>query len=215
MGNTIEFVSNYSDLSDDSGFQFEFHCDRCSSGYRTRYVKWAAGTVSDILDGASSLFGGLFGQASNVSERVRSAQWSSARDAAMERAIKEIRPSFILCPRCQSWNCRERCWNEKKGLCKYCAPDMGVEMAAAQASRSVEEVWAHAKMSAEDKHLSESDWRETIHASCPECESPLATNAKFCPECGARINAEPHCTECDAVMQPGAKFCAECGAKAQ
>ena len=91
---------------------------------------------------------------------------------------------------------------------------MGVEMSAAQASRSVEEVWAHAKMSAEDKHLAESDWRQTIVASCPQCEAPLATNAKFCPECGARLNTQAHCTECGALMQPGAKFCGECGAKA-
>ena len=39
----------------------------------------------------------------------------------------------------------------KKGLCKHCAPDLGVEMSAAQSSRSVEEIWRHAAMSAEDK----------------------------------------------------------------
>jgi len=27
------------------------------------------------------------------------------------------------------------------------------------ADKSVEEVWAHAKMAEEDKHLTESDWR--------------------------------------------------------
>ncbi len=214
MGDAIEFVSNYSDLSNNNGFQFEFHCDRCYSGYRTRYQAWVTGTVSNIMDGASSLFGGLFGQAANVTERVRSAQWSKARDEAFARAIEEIRPSFIQCPRCRQWSCRQQCWNEKRGLCKQCAPDMGVEMSAAQASRSVEEVWAHAQMSEGDKHLTESDWRQTIHASCPECEAPLATSAKFCPECGARLNRQAHCTECGAVMQPGAKFCGECGTKA-
>lgn len=215
MGEAIEFVSNYSDLSENNGFQFEFVCDRCGSGYRTRHEAWTTGTVSSILDGAGSLFGGLFGQAADVSERLRSAQWSKARDDAMERAVQEVKPSFIQCPRCRQWSCRERCWNQKKGLCKECAPDMGVEMSAAQASRSVEEVWAHAKMSEEDKHLSESDWRQTIHASCPNCEAPLGTNAKFCPECGARLNQQAHCTECRALLQPGAKFCGECGTKAQ
>ena len=91
---------------------------------------------------------------------------------------------------------------------------MGVEMSAAQASRSVEEVWAHAKMSEEDKKLSEGNWRETIHATCPECETPLETNAKFCPNCGAKVKSDKHCTQCGALMQPDAKFCAECGAKA-
>lgn len=212
MGGAIEFVSNYSDISDDNGFQFEFHCDRCGSGYRTRYEAWATGTVSNILDGASSLFGGLFGQAADVSERVRSAQWSTARDDAMERAVTQIRPSFIQCPRCRQWSCRERCWNSKKGLCKECAPDMGVEMSAAQASHSVQEVWAHARMSAEDKQISEADWRQTIQASCPRCEAPQATNAKFCAECGERLSQQENCGECGTLMQPGARFCGECGA---
>ena len=37
-----------------------------------------------------------------MSERVRSAQWSKARDDAMERAVQEIKPSFIQCPRCRA-----------------------------------------------------------------------------------------------------------------
>ena len=38
-------------------------------------------------------------------------------------------------------------------------------MSAAQASRSVEEVWAHAAMAEEDKKLAQGNWRETIRAS--------------------------------------------------
>jgi len=108
--------------------------------------------------------------------------------------------------------CREQCWNEKKGLCKQCAPDLGVEMAAAQADKSVEEVWAHAKMSEEDNHLTELDWREGIVASCPACGAPQETNATFCPQCGKDLKAGQHCTQCGAKLQPEAKFCAESGA---
>jgi predicted amidophosphoribosyltransferase len=88
-------------------------------------------------------------------------------------------------------------------------------MSAAQASKSVEEIWAHAAMAEEDKKLAEGNWRETIHATCPQCEAPLATNAKFCPNCGAKIKSEQHCTECGALLQPGAKFCADCGKKVE
>jgi uncharacterized OB-fold protein len=90
---------------------------------------------------------------------------------------------------------------------------MGVEMSAAQASRSVEEVWAHAKMAAEDKKLAEGNWRETIVASCPKCGAPQATNAKFCPECGAKIKTSDSCSKCGAALTAGAKFCPECGEK--
>ena len=214
MSDIIEFVRNYNDLSTDRGFQFEFHCDRCGSGFRTPFRASATGAVSDVLDAASSLLGGVFGKAADVGDRVHSATWERAHDHAFAAAIEELKPQFAQCPHCAAWVCRESCWNEKRGLCKECAPDMGVEMSAAQAARSREEVWAHAKMSAEDKHLSESDWRETIVASCPSCHAPLAANAKFCPACGAKLNMAGTCSKCGAKLQPGAKFCAECGAKA-
>ena len=88
-------------------------------------------------------------------------------------------------------------------------------MSAAQSSRTVEEIWAHSKMAEEDRQmLTEKSWREGVRATCPECEATLATNAKFCPECGAKIKGERHCTECGAKLAEGAKFCAECGTKA-
>jgi membrane protease subunit (stomatin/prohibitin family) len=214
MNGKIEFVSNYSDLSTDKGFQFEFNCDRCSNGFRTQFRPWAVGSVSSVLDAAGSLLGGVFNTAADVGERVRSAGWQKAHDEAFQEAVQEIRPSFIQCPRCSTWVCRKACWNSKRGLCKECAPDLGVEMSAAQASRSVEEVWAHAKMAEEDKKLAEGNWRETIVASCPNCGAPQATNAKFCPECGTKIKTSEQCSQCGAKLTAGAKFCPECGAKA-
>jgi membrane protease subunit (stomatin/prohibitin family) len=214
MNGKIEFVSNYSDLSTDKGFQFEFNCDRCSNGFRTRFRPWTVGSVSSVLDAAGSLLGGVFNTAADVGERVRSAGWQKAHDEAFQESVQEIRSSFIQCPRCSQWVCRKSCWNSKRGLCKECAPDLGVEMSAAQASRSVEEVWAHAKMAEEDKKLAEGNWRETIVASCPNCGAPQATNAKFCPECGTKIKTAEHCSQCGAKLTAGAKFCPECGAKA-
>ncbi len=215
MSQKIEFARNYTDQSTDNGFQYEFYCDRCGTGYRTRFQPFIIGSVSGALDTASSLFGGIFGQAANIGERVRSASWEKAHDDAFLKAVEEMKPDFIQCPRCSSWVCREKCWNVQRGLCKECAPDMGVEMAAAQASRTVEEVWAHSKMAEEDRQmLQEKSWREGVRATCPECNSPLERNAKFCPECGAKIKAERHCTECGAKIPLEAKFCAECGSKA-
>lgn len=213
MGERIEFTRNYSDLSTNKGFQFEFYCDRCGSGFRTRFKASVSGTITEVLDSAGSLFGGIFNSAANVGERMRSVTWEKAHDEAFTEAMKELKPDFIQCPRCSSWVCRKSCWNVKKGLCKECAPDMGVEMAAAQASRSVEEVWAHAAMSEEDKKLAAGNWRENIRASCPECEAPLQSNAKFCPECGARLKAKTECPSCGEKLTPGAKFCPECGQK--
>jgi membrane protease subunit (stomatin/prohibitin family) len=213
MAEVIQFVSNYNDHSTDTGFQFEFVCDRCGTGYRTKFQPWATGTVSNLLDGASSLLGGVFGQAADISNRVRSAGWQQARDNAFNNAINEVKPHFVQCPRCQSWVCRDRCWNKKRGLCKNCAPDLAVEVSAAQSSAAVQEIWAAPEMSNEDKEFVKSDLSETVRASCPECGAPLATNAKFCPECGAKLKTTSFCPECGAKLQPGAKFCGECGHK--
>jgi DNA-directed RNA polymerase subunit M/transcription elongation factor TFIIS len=214
MSEKIEFTSNYSDHSTDRGFQFEFNCDRCGTGYRTRFQPFTAGTISSAMNTASSLFGGIFSSAANVGEQVRSASWQKARDDAFVNAVEELKPDFVQCPRCSSWVCRKSCWNTQRGLCKKCAPDMGVEMAAAQASRTVEEIWAHSKVAEGDREmLKDESWRAGVRATCPQCNAPLAENAKFCPECGAAILAEKICANCGAKVKPGTKFCPDCGTK--
>jgi membrane protease subunit (stomatin/prohibitin family) len=211
----IEFTRNYSDQSTNQGFQFEFYCDRCGTGYRTRFQPSALGTVSSALDAASSFFGGFLGQVADLGERARSATWEKAHDEAFEKAMQELKPDFVQCPRCSSWVCRKSCWNNTKGLCKECAPDLGVEMAAAQSNRTVEEIWAHSKMAEEDRAmLRDESWRQGIRATCPQCSAPLAEHVKFCPECGSKINAKKHCTNCGTSLKPEAKFCPECGNKA-
>jgi len=215
MSDRIEFTRNYSDLSTDRGFQFEFFCDHCGNGVRTEFKTSTTGLVSEALDTAGGVLGGILGRAAEIGDRVHSAAWQKARDHAFQEAVKEIMPEFFQCPRCNSWVCRERCVNEKRGLCNGCAPDLGVEMSAAQASRSVEEVWAHAAMAGEDKHLGKETWRETIRAACPKCEHPLETDAKFCPNCGAKLRAAEQCAKCGAKLTPDAKFCAECGEKVE
>lgn len=210
----IEFTTNNSDLSTDEGFQFEFFCDRCGTGYRTSFQPSVMGKVSGALDAASNLFGGVFGRVADLGERARSATWEKAHDQAFINAMAEVKDDFIQCPRCSKWVCIKSCWNKQKGLCKDCAPDLGVEMAAAQSSRTVEEIWAHSKMAEDDREmLKEKSWREGARATCPGCGAPLAAKVKFCPECGAKIQQEAFCKECGAKLPEGSKFCPECGTK--
>ena len=210
----ILFTRNYTDHSTNQGFQFEFFCDRCGTGHRTAFRGSALGAVTNVLDAASSLFGGFFGSAASLGERARSATWEKAHDEAFQNAMTELKPDFIQCPRCQGWVCKAACWNDGKGLCKQCAPDLGVEMAAAQASRTVEEIWAHSKVAEEDRALlKEENWRQGISAACPHCHAPLKGAQKFCPECGQQIKTEKHCTQCGTKLAANAKFCGDCGTK--
>ena len=213
MSQDINFTSNYQDESTDNGFQFEFKCDRCGSGTRSSFKSFLAGTASQVMGTVGNLFGGIFSQASELTNNVKSATWENAHDKAFVDATHELSDKFIQCPKCNAWVCRQKCWNDKKGLCKSCAPDLGVEMAAAQASKSVEEVWAHAAMAEEDKKLGTEVWREGIKASCPKCEAPLSANTKFCPNCGAEVKSSSQCAKCGAKLQPNSKFCPDCGQK--
>ena len=215
MSEPMQFTRNYADHSTQQGFQFEFRCDRCGNGFRTPFKPFALSTIDGVLDTASSLLGGIFGQARDVSSRLTEAQRERAREAAFLEASEQIRPHFKQCPKCNAWVCKKSCWSEKRGLCKNCAPDLGVEMSAAQAAKGVEGAWTNAAMDSEEEKQVTGNWKETKKASCPECGAALANaNAKFCPECGAKLSVVKHCTECGAKLAPGAKFCADCGAKA-
>jgi class 3 adenylate cyclase/tetratricopeptide (TPR) repeat protein len=45
--------------------------------------------------------------------------------------------------------------------------------------------------------------------TCPQCQRPTPSDAKFCPECGVRLIVA--CPACGIENAPGSKFCKECG----
>jgi RNA polymerase subunit RPABC4/transcription elongation factor Spt4 len=51
--------------------------------------------------------------------------------------------------------------------------------------------------------------------SCPTCHASVPAGAKFCPECGSKIETpkSAFCAQCGTSLSPGAKFCPNCGAK--
>ena len=44
---------------------------------------------------------------------------------------------------------------------------------------------------------------------CPKCQFENVDGAKFCNECGSRL--EISCPDCSKINPPGSKFCNECG----
>jgi len=204
----IEFTRNYDDLSMERGFQFEFYCDRCGNGYRTRFEPLATGTISEALDAASSLLGGIFGRAAEVADTVHSVAWEKAHDAAFARAVEEAKPHFHKCRRCGQW-VDDDCWNVRRGLCKDCAPVLEEELSAIQAEATL----ADAREKAETvEYIDATRFEETITVTCPHCGAAVP-GGKFCAECGEPLQAEKHCPNCGAKVPAGAKFCPECGAK--
>jgi len=54
---------------------------------------------------------------------------------------------------------------------------------------------------------------ETI--ACPDCQSAIPQNAKFCPQCGHQQLVFSQCAQCGKNMTPNAKFCSRCGQPAE
>ena len=61
MAGFTPFTDNYTDLSDENGYQFEFRCDICGSGYRSEFQRSTWARPASLLSGASNLIGGLWG----------------------------------------------------------------------------------------------------------------------------------------------------------
>jgi membrane protease subunit (stomatin/prohibitin family) len=206
----IQFVRNYNDESTERGFQFEFFCDRCGTGYRTAFKTSATGVVTEALDVAGGLLGGILGKAADVSDRIHSAAWEKAHDKAFAEAVEEAKPHFVQCPRCTQWVCRQSCWNQARGLCKECAPDVAAEYAAAQVEA---EIAQGQEIIRQTQYVSDQEQFETaIRAACPVCGAAVSSG-KFCPECGATLTTDKFCIECGSKIAATAKFCPECGAK--
>ena len=91
MAGYTPFTNNYRDLSDANGYQFEFVCDICGSGYRSEFERSALGSASTLISGASNVLGGLWG-ASNATRGAKDFMDRGARDEALKKAAEELMP---------------------------------------------------------------------------------------------------------------------------
>jgi len=208
------FTRNYSDHSNDTGFQFEFFCDKCGSGHRSGFQTNSLGFAAQMVKAAGSLFGGSMARAGWGADQLKDAFRGPAWDAAFKRATEECRPKLKQCTKCGKWVCPEVCWNHERGLCEDCAPDLKEHAVAAQAQVAVEQ--ALEKVSAVDqlRGFDVQNAKLSAPAVCPKCQASLAENARFCAGCGTPVVATTgpkFCSGCGAQLQPGGRFCQQCG----
>jgi membrane protease subunit (stomatin/prohibitin family) len=204
----IQISDNYNDLSTDSGFQFEFHCEHCGETWRSPFDRYAAGTAENLMGAAEGLFGGIFGTARNALGHVRNAGWSKARDRALRDAVEQSREQFHRCPRCSNHMCAN-CWNGDEGTCISCVPRLDPEIAAINREAKI----ARAREVAfETATVTKEDLQQRV-VSCGSCGAASA-RGKFCSECGEPLSLNKACGGCSAEMPASAKFCPECGEKA-
>jgi hypothetical protein len=206
------FTRNYADHSNDTGYQFEFHCDKCGNGYRSSFQASALGVGSKIAKGLGSLFGGgSLWNAGNAADHIKDGLRGNAWDDAFQNAIEEIKPKFHQCTRCGNWVCPDVCWNEARQLCEGCAPDLAEEAAHHQANIASSQIAD--KMRNVDL-VAGIDPTADMLSSCPHCQSRVQPGKKFCAGCGKPVGAgvkKAFCTSCGAQLDAGSKFCGDCG----
>ena len=198
------FTSNYQDLSSNQGYQFEFRCDICGSGYRSEYQKNLLGTGASILGGASSMIGGLWG-ARNAADTAQQITDRAARDKALKKASNEIMPLFHRCVRCNNW-VDETCFNKARGLCVNCAPNLAAEMEAERSSVEISQM--REAVQGQQVFSGDTSARAT---ECPNCGKPVGSE-KFCGNCGTPLGTAK-CSKCGAELAPDIRFCGNCGNK--
>jgi ribosomal protein L32 len=198
------FTSNYQDLSTNQGYQFEFRCDICGSGYRSEYQKNLLGTGASILGGASNLIGGLWG-ARNAADSVQQITDRDARDKALQKASNEIMPLFHRCVRCNNW-VDETCFNKARGLCVNCAPNLAAEMEAERSSVEINQM----RTAVQGTQVFSGDTSSRA-TECPSCGKPVGSE-KFCANCGTALGVSK-CAKCGAELAADTRFCGNCGNK--
>ena len=203
----ISFSSNYEDLSNNRGYQFKFYCRRCGNGYMSTFEGSMLGTAASAAQAVSSLFGGIFGGAAQSAESLKQMVSGPQHDAALRKAVEEIRPLFKQCTRCGTWVCEPVCWNAKAGLCEGCAPDLDEEISAAQAQAARSQAMEKAR---DVDYLGGRDLSRVAAVNCPKCGAK-SQGGKFCPECGTAMSAKRKCAHCGTEADGSPKFCPECG----
>jgi hypothetical protein len=138
----------------------------------------AIGTAGSLLRAAGSFLGGWVGSAGDSAYEIQRAVGGKGHDEALLSAVREGKQHFHQCSRCGHWVCPDVCWNAAAGQCEDCAPDFREEMASAH---------AHAKAEAVRQQL----WdraQQTDYASGVDMGAGATlSTAKFCPECGEKL----------------------------
>lgn len=210
------FTKNHSDHSNDTGFQFEFFCDKCGNGHRSSFKANTLGVAAGLIKAAGAIFGGRLGSAGMGADHIKDAFRGPAWDKAFKEAIEECSPQFRQCTRCGRWVCPEVCWNHPRGLCEECAPDLSEQAPAIQAQLAVEQAREQAA-EADQLHSFDVVAAARVGPSCTKCRATLATGAKFCAQCGApaapatAADTPKFCAQCGGGLNAGARFCSSCG----
>ncbi|MFE5475652.1 zinc ribbon domain-containing protein [Nocardia sp. NPDC056541] len=213
MAVPVVFTSNCSDQSNDNGFQWEFRCERCTTVHRSAFQQNYLSRGRGVLRSMRDLLGDRIPLLHKVSSAADSYSnsWggsaSSTKDAAFAKAVDEVAREFRLCAGCGSWTCARICWNDHVGQCTNCSPQVGHQIAQAQAAARGAQIHQAAQR---QEWSGQHDLGTPARVACPTCAA-TTDGGRFCPSCGSALDIRIDCQGCGSPVGPGALFCSNCG----
>lgn len=206
MTELIPFTSNFSDMSTNEGYQFEFRCQRCGNGFRSRFRPSVTGFGGRLAALGGSILGGEIGN--RVQEIGYIAQWDRSgtrgvtNDKRLLEASEDVAGEFRQCRGCTDWVCRHQCWDQRADVCTTCAPAQhGPPQGADPYGRP-----------GHGTHGQAPGYGAPVGGgrTCTSCGA--VGPGRFCGHCGTPF-APPSCRGCGAPSQ-GTRFCGHCGTPA-
>ena len=171
--------------------------DALSSGAQTTPAVTQQDILNSVTGGIMQQAGGLLGRIPVIGDALAQSMVTAGQAHAsalsaqqLEMAWSQVQSNFQECPTCHKIVCLSD-FDMQTGLCS-------VDSASSQAAAP-----AAATTPADS----------TTSVACPNC-STAVQGAKFCPNCGAKIEAPARttCPNCGKEAH-GAKFCPDCGAR--
>lgn len=204
----ISFTRRKIDRSNETGFQFEFCCDRCNTSHMTSFQYNPMGVAASLATAAGHLFRkhrDLGSATREINHLLRGKAWEDAYDAA----VIEAKRVFKQCTRCSGWVCPDTCWSAENMMCRDCSPNMAAEAVAAKAEAGKVQMFFNAMDTDQTRGF---DVSQNIAATCPYCLVP-GQGGKYCADCGKDISANVYCGACGSQWPSLAryKFCPKCG----
>lgn len=209
-------IENYTDLSNERGFQFEFRCDGCGRVFKsdfdrseTRILKKTNESVGKVANFLGNLFGGkvntvgsAIGSGTGLVSDVSGDRYDEEKKKAFEKAEDWAQESLKRCKKCGNWFCEE-CYDTEAEMCAPCAEE---EKAEEEKRRAEEEAEKEEREREEEQRR-----REAKKHVCPKCHEFVPEGMRFCGICGAPMVKV--CPSCGAENEPRMNFCTECGTK--
>ena len=132
---------------------------------------------------------------------------------AFKEVGQELKEAFISSKKAtKNFDFDDYLYRYDEKLEEYQMPDVDSAIETFKNSMAVQEV-STTPSNEQIKATSAAETTKSI--TCPNCGTTLDANAKFCLECGSKIEIKKpsFCIECGEPIVEGAKFCSGCGKK--